>query len=50
MRADGARVIVEKPFGHDRNSAQELNRILLGTFEEKDIFPHRPLPGQTAGA
>jgi glucose-6-phosphate 1-dehydrogenase len=47
---DGARVIVEKPFGHDRNSAQELNRILLGTFEEKDIFPHRPLPGQTAGA
>ena len=35
---DGARVIVEKPFGHDRNSAQELNRILLGTFAEKDIF------------
>ena len=35
---DGARVIVEKPFGHDRNSAQELNRILLGTFAEKHIF------------
>lgn len=35
---DGARVIVEKPFGHDRVSAQELNRILLGTFDEEHIF------------
>ena len=34
----GARVIVEKPFGHDLASAQELNRILLGTFDEGDIF------------
>lgn len=34
----GARVIVEKPFGHDLASARELNRILLGTFEEKTIF------------
>ena len=34
----GARVIVEKPFGHDLASARELNRILLGTFEEKVIF------------
>jgi len=34
----GARVIVEKPFGHDLASAQELNRILLGTFDEKSIF------------
>jgi glucose-6-phosphate 1-dehydrogenase len=34
----GARVIVEKPFGHDLASAQELNRVLLGTFEEADIF------------
>ena len=34
----GARVIVEKPFGHDLTSAQELNRILLGTFDEKHIF------------
>src|SRR5262252_8291550 len=33
-----ARVIVEKPFGHDRLSAQELNRTLLGTFDEKAIF------------
>ena len=34
----GARVIVEKPFGHDLVSAQELNRILLGTFDEEHIF------------
>ncbi|HEV3024539.1 MAG TPA: glucose-6-phosphate dehydrogenase, partial [Pirellulales bacterium] len=33
-----ARVIVEKPFGHDRPSAQELNRILLSTFDEKAVF------------
>jgi glucose-6-phosphate 1-dehydrogenase len=36
--AAGARVIVEKPFGHDLISAQELNRILLGTFDEQHIF------------
>jgi glucose-6-phosphate 1-dehydrogenase len=36
--AKGARVIVEKPFGRDRASAQELNRTLLGSFDEKSIF------------
>jgi len=35
---DGARVIVEKPFGRDLASAQELNRILHGTFDESRIF------------
>ncbi|HTZ95357.1 MAG TPA: glucose-6-phosphate dehydrogenase [Terriglobales bacterium] len=34
----GARVIVEKPFGHDLASAQELNRVLLSVFDEDDIF------------
>jgi glucose-6-phosphate 1-dehydrogenase len=34
----GARVIIEKPFGRDLASAQELNRILLGTFDERSIF------------
>jgi glucose-6-phosphate 1-dehydrogenase len=34
----GARVIVEKPFGRDLSSAQDLNRTLLGTFDEKAIF------------
>jgi glucose-6-phosphate 1-dehydrogenase len=36
--AQGARVIVEKPFGRDLSSAQKLNRILLGTFNESSIF------------
>jgi glucose-6-phosphate 1-dehydrogenase len=36
--ADGARVIVEKPFGHDLASAQELNRVLRRVFQEQDIF------------
>ncbi len=34
----GARVIVEKPFGHDLASARELNRVLLSVFDEADIF------------
>jgi glucose-6-phosphate 1-dehydrogenase len=34
----GARVVVEKPFGRDLASAQALNRILLGTFDEDHIF------------
>ena len=36
--AKRARVIVEKPFGQDLVSARDLNRILLGTFVETDIF------------
>jgi glucose-6-phosphate 1-dehydrogenase len=35
---NGARVIVEKPFGTDLASARALNAILLGAFEEKAIF------------
>jgi glucose-6-phosphate 1-dehydrogenase len=35
---DGARVIIEKPFGHDLLSAQKLNQTLLGTFDERVIF------------
>jgi glucose-6-phosphate 1-dehydrogenase len=33
-----ARVIVEKPFGSDLASARELNRVLLGAFDETAIF------------
>jgi glucose-6-phosphate 1-dehydrogenase len=36
--ADNARMIVEKPFGHDLASAQELDRILLSAFPESSIF------------
>ncbi len=35
---DNARVVVEKPFGHDLASAQELNRILHQYFPEERIF------------
>ncbi|MBN9690622.1 MAG: glucose-6-phosphate dehydrogenase [Verrucomicrobia bacterium] len=34
----GARIIVEKPFGTDMESARNLNRILLNTFDEARIF------------
>ncbi len=36
--AKGARVIIEKPFGHDLASARELNNILLRAFPESCIF------------
>jgi glucose-6-phosphate 1-dehydrogenase len=36
--AKGARVIIEKPFGHDLASAQELNRVLHTVFPEPSIF------------
>jgi glucose-6-phosphate 1-dehydrogenase len=36
--ASGSRVIIEKPFGRDLESARELNAILLKTFNEKSIF------------
>jgi glucose-6-phosphate 1-dehydrogenase len=35
---EGARVIVEKPFGRDLGSARALNRILLAAFDERHIF------------
>jgi glucose-6-phosphate 1-dehydrogenase len=36
--AGGARVIVEKPFGHDLESARALNRTLQAHFDEPSIF------------
>jgi glucose-6-phosphate 1-dehydrogenase len=36
--AINARVILEKPFGRDRSSAESLNQILLYSFDEKAIF------------
>lgn len=36
--ADGARVVVEKPFGHDLQSARDLNQIIHREFNERDIF------------
>ena len=34
----GARIIVEKPFGHDLASAQHLNKVLLKISMRSDIF------------
>jgi glucose-6-phosphate 1-dehydrogenase len=36
--AEGARVIVEKPFGRDLASAQALNATLHSVFDESNIF------------
>ncbi len=35
---EGARVIVEKPFGRDLESAKQLNQILHSEFDESNIF------------
>jgi glucose-6-phosphate 1-dehydrogenase len=36
--ASNARIIIEKPFGHDLASATELNQILHSAFAEPQIF------------
>jgi len=36
--AEGGRVVVEKPFGHDLSSAMRLNDALRGVFPERDIY------------
>jgi glucose-6-phosphate 1-dehydrogenase len=36
--ADNARIVVEKPFGRDLKSAQQLNRTLHEVFPESSIF------------
>ena len=36
--AEGARVVFEKPFGHDLRTAAELNRMVLKIFDEQDVF------------
>ncbi len=38
MPVAGARVVVEKPFGRDLQSAKQLNATLLATFPETNIF------------
>lgn len=36
--AKDARLVIEKPFGHDRASAKELNALLRKNFPEENIF------------
>jgi glucose-6-phosphate 1-dehydrogenase len=33
-----SRIVVEKPFGHDLQSATEMNRLLSNIFEEEQIY------------
>ena len=33
-----SRIILEKPFGRDLNSARELNNVVSEVFEEKDVY------------
>ncbi|RYE36479.1 MAG: glucose-6-phosphate dehydrogenase [Sphingobacteriaceae bacterium] len=32
------RIVIEKPFGHDLESAKSLNKLLQGIFQEKQIY------------
>ncbi|CAN5815936.1 glucose-6-phosphate dehydrogenase [soil metagenome] len=36
--ADRARIVVEKPFGYDQQTAEDLNSVLHGVFKERQIF------------
>ena len=36
--AQTTRIVIEKPFGHDLKSAQELNQLLAEMFEEDQIY------------
>ncbi len=36
--AKGARVVIEKPFGHDLASAKELNAVVHRSFGEENVF------------
>jgi glucose-6-phosphate 1-dehydrogenase len=37
-RAADARLVIEKPFGHDRASSRQLNAVLRQNFPEENIF------------
>ena len=36
--AERTRIVIEKPFGHDLESAKELNKLLTNIFQEKQIY------------
>jgi len=38
MTGDRVRIVMEKPFGHDLESAEQLNQTLTGVFAEDQIF------------
>ena len=48
--AKDARLVIEKPFGHDRATVQETERGVAAELSRRKHLPHRPFPGQGAGA
>ncbi|WP_234734171.1 glucose-6-phosphate dehydrogenase [Tellurirhabdus bombi] len=36
--AERTRIVIEKPFGHDLESAKALNKLLQGLFDERQIY------------
>ncbi len=36
--SDKTRIVIEKPFGHDLESAKALNKLLAGIFDERQIY------------
>ena len=36
--ADGGRIVIEKPFGHDLASARALNEVVYTAFAEENVF------------
>ena len=47
--AEGARVVIEKPFGHDFATARAAQPDPPHRFPEPSRLPHRPLPRQGGG-
>ena len=48
--ARDARLVIEKPFGHDRASAENAQQHAAEELPGKEHLSHRPLPGQGTGA
>ncbi len=38
VNSDTTRIVIEKPFGHDLESAKSLNKLLDSLFQEKQIY------------
>lgn len=38
VNPDTSRIVIEKPFGHDLESARSLNKLLCSIFNEKQIY------------
>jgi glucose-6-phosphate 1-dehydrogenase len=44
------RVVIEKPFGNDLETARKLNLCVGRVFDENQVYRCRPLPGQRDSA